>query len=96
MKLKVQFYWHTDTEDVDLGTFVLDTLPPVGSLIILSGTPTGHVVWRTTLVYVHPAHPDSPAVRLNHRTEQAGIYMLFVEPAEGPFHGGDAEEPTDA
>lgn len=86
MRLKVQFYWHAETEDVGLGTFVLDALPPIDSLVVLTGTPTDHVVWRTKIVYIHPAHPDSPAARLEHRSEQAGGYTVFVEPAEGPFH----------
>lgn len=92
--MKLDFYWHTDTEDVNLGRVWLDVLPPVGSLVIGPGEPAS--VWRVVQLYMCAAEAGSKA-QLDEergRRPQLGIYMVFVEPAEGPFHAGDAEEPT--
>lgn len=96
MRLKINFYWHTETDDVDLGIGLLDVLPPVGALIAHQAPGSSHTVWRVVTAYVHPSQPGSMNDVRGDRTTQFGIYMLFVEPAEGPFHAGEVEEgPTD-
>lgn len=78
--------WHTDTEDITLGEGYVEVLPPVGSLIAyvpVDMPEPRKVTWRVASVYIVPAAPGSMAVI---RKEQLGVYHVFVEPAEGPFH----------
>lgn len=80
--------WHTDTEDITLGEGYVDVLPPVGSLIAFVATDLPEprpVTWRVTTVQITPARAGSMAV-LHPRDGQLGVYHVFVEPAEGPFH----------
>jgi hypothetical protein len=86
--VRIYLYWHTETEDINLGEGFVDVLPPVGSLIVyvpeqMPKPRPAH--WRVTTVQISPAMVGSQAIR-NRRGDQLGIYHVFVEPAEGPFH----------
>lgn len=88
MKLELTLYRHTDVDDTNLGHVYLDVVPPVGTLIAHGGH-----VWRVDTVYVYPTEPGSIndksggyASQGYGTTSQYGLYNLFVEPVEGPFH----------
>jgi len=87
--VKIDLYWHTETEDLNLGEAYTDVLPPVGTLIahvarcFLPGPRP--VSWRVVTVQIVPAAPGSMSAR-HPGVEQYGIYNVFVEPTEGPFH----------
>lgn len=79
--IEIHLYQHTADDDVDLGIGYVDALPPVGALLALRG------FWRVVTVYVHPAEQGSMThQRVERHGGQVGMYYLFVEPAEGPFH----------
>ncbi len=85
----IHLWWHTEAEDINLGEAYVDVLPPVGSLIAYTAAPVRldeprPAGWRVAFVQVYPAMPGSRAV--HHPDGQYGIYNVFVEPAEGPFH----------
>lgn len=88
----IHLWWHTEAEDINLGEAHVDGLPPVGALIAYSAAPVRldeprPASWRVTTVQIHPAMPGSQTVLLHHvYGGQYGIYNVFVEPAEGPFH----------
>lgn len=84
MKLEVALCWHTDVEDVDLGSVYLDVLPPAGALVAHYAPQVPHSAWRVATVYVVPTEHGSMNDRRG--ADQYGIYTLFVEPAEGPYH----------
>lgn len=84
MKLQIALCWHTDVDDIHLGQVYLDVLPPAGALLAHAAPEVEHVVWRVATVYVSPTQPGSPNDRRG--VDQYGMYTLFVEPAEGPYH----------
>lgn len=84
--MRIYLEWHTETEDIALGEALVEALPPVGALIayVPVGMPEPRPVsWRVVTLYIVPAVPGSPAEQ---RGEQLGVYYVFVEPAEGPYH----------
>lgn len=95
--MKIHLYWHTETDDVGLGNAYVDQLPRVDDLI--TWVPVGadapsQAGWRVTTVQITPAAEGSftaNALRTG-QSAQAGIYHVFVEPAEGPFHAAAGQE----
>ena len=87
MRLEVHLYWHTDTEDVDLGVGLLDALPSSGTLMTWVAPGQTNVVWKVVTVYVHPRQRRSTTDSQEAPDGQYGRYDLFAEPAQGPFHG---------
>lgn len=95
--MKIHLYWHTETDDVDLGNAYVDQLPRVDDLI--TWVPVGpnapsQVGWRVATVQITPSAEGSfmaDALRTG-QLVQAGIYHVFVEPAEGPFHAAGTED----
>lgn len=83
MKLQIALCWHTD-DDIHLGHVYLDVLPPAGALVGHYAPAAPDKVWRVVTVYVIPTQPGSPNDQRG--TDQYGMYTLFVEPAEGPYH----------
>lgn len=89
--MRIHLYWHTDDADVNLGEAYVDGLPPVGALIAYPGPPVHPDEprpgsWRVATVQIYPAMPGSHTALYSHEGGQLGIYNVFVEPAEGPFH----------
>lgn len=86
--MKIDLFWHTDADDIRLGEAHVDVLPPPGTLIYYAPSQApapSPASWRVVVVQIIPAAPESMAVLYSGR-EQYGIYHVFVEPAEGPFH----------
>lgn len=96
--MKIDLVWHADTEDIDLGHAYVEALPPIGSLVVyvpLDLPAPRPVCWKVVTLLIHPAMPGSWSARFaaGRTDEQFGMYQVFVEPAEGPYHAG--EETTD-